>query len=127
MSKLINHLRQKPAHVRRMVAFGTSFVITGFIGLIWVSSLFSGGLDVVASKNDDANKGPSPISVLADQFAEMFRFAGSQLASVGSSFGFAQSSSTESEVKYADTTNKNSVITVQGGGSIGVSTVSNQQ
>lgn len=43
MQKFIHNLKQKPEHVRRRIAVGTSVGITALVGVIWVSALAASG------------------------------------------------------------------------------------
>ncbi len=43
MRDFIERLRAKPEHVRRRIAFGTTFGITGLITLVWVSAVVVSG------------------------------------------------------------------------------------
>jgi hypothetical protein len=39
----INTVRSQPHHIRKRVAFGSAFVLTALIGLIWVGTSLSSG------------------------------------------------------------------------------------
>ena len=95
MKKLINNLRQKPPHVRKMVAFGTSATVAGVIGIVWFSSLVAVGLSTSSEKAKKVDNSPSPISMLVDGAGKLFQSTGNELASVSSVFNFMQSSTTE--------------------------------
>jgi hypothetical protein len=94
MKKIINNLRQKPPHVRKMVAFGTSATVAGVIGIVWFSNLVVVGLDTSSEKAKNADNGPSPISMLIDGAGKLFQSTGNELASVSSVFNFMQSTTT---------------------------------
>ncbi len=118
MKKLINNLRQKPPHVRRMVAFVTSIAITGLIGLIWVSNLIALGVNVPV-ETAEVEKTPSPIALMYGQLKDFVKSTGNQLSSVSSAFDFMQSSTT-SDLSLAKNT-----ITASADGAIGISTTDN--
>jgi hypothetical protein len=110
MKKLINNLRQKPPHVRRMVAFVTSVAVTAIIGIVWISSLVAVG---VSSENDTAEvaKTPSPIALMFDEMKSFFKSTGEDFASVSDSFNSLQ--------------NNDEIVATSTDGSIGVSTTDN--
>lgn len=95
MKKIINNLRQKPPHVRKMVAFGTSATVAGVIGIVWFSNLVVIGLDTSSEKAKKADNSPSPISMLIDGAGKLFQSTGNELASVSSVFNFLESTTTE--------------------------------
>lgn len=101
MNKVINNLREKPIHVRRMIAFATSVFVTGIIGIVWFSNLIAVGLNTQSETAKKSDATPSPLAMLFDQFKSISRGAGNQLASVSSVFGFMQSSTTEAEIYAA--------------------------
>jgi len=109
MKKLIHNLRQKPPHVRRMIAFVTSVAVVAIIGMVWISSLVAVG---VSSENDTAEvaKTPSPIALMFNEIKSFFKSTGEDLASVSDSFSSLQ---------------KNEVVATSTDGSIGVSTTDN--
>lgn len=39
MKKLIATIKQKPEHVRKQIAVGTSIGVTGLVGVIWLASM----------------------------------------------------------------------------------------
>jgi hypothetical protein len=110
MKKLINNLRQKPPHVRRMVAFVTSVAVTAIIGIVWISSLVAVG---VSSENDTAEvaKTPSPIALMFNEMKSFFKSTGEDFASVSDSFNSLQ--------------NNDEIVATSTDGSIGVSTTDN--
>jgi len=110
MKKLIHNLRQKPPHVRRMVAFVTSVAVTAIIGIVWISSLVAVG---VSSENDtvEVAKTPSPIALMFDEIKSFFKSTGEDFASVSDSFNSLQ--------------NNDEIVATSTDGSIGVSTTDN--
>jgi len=49
MQKFIHQLKQKPDHVRRRVAIGTSAGFTALVAIIWVTALTSSGTFALSS------------------------------------------------------------------------------
>ncbi|MEI8062008.1 MAG: hypothetical protein WCG97_01800 [bacterium] len=121
MKKIIHHLKQQPVHVRKMVALGTTIVITGVIVIFWITGLVSTGFATNGNDNKLADNEPSPLAVLGDQIKGMGQVIGNQLASVGSVFGSLQGTSTSDMYSASSTSNQRSTI-IQG--SIGISTSS---
>ena len=57
-AQTLHNLREKPDHVKGHIAFWTSLVITGFIFVIWASSLtVTSGPSSFTYKNEFANSG----------------------------------------------------------------------
>lgn len=109
MKKLINDLRQKPQRVKSMVALGTSAVVTGLIGIIWISSFVATGLNKTNEvEAKQTSNSPSP-----------FTFVYNHLASIStaiSSFGIATTSNNSKSYVPSDT------VEISADGAIGVST-----
>ena len=119
MKKIIHNLRQKPAHIRRMIAFVTSITLTAIVGIIWISNLIALGVNAPAD-TAEVEKTPSPIALLYEQAKELLKSTGNQLAEVNSAFGFMQNGTISEEIITA----KNTVAT-SSDGSIGISTTNN--
>ena len=112
MKKLIHNLRQKPPHVRRIIALSTSVVVTGILGIIWISNLVA--VNAVPSPDtNNEDKTPSPFALMFDQMNDFFKSAGSDLAEVSSAFGFLEGTTTVSDPR--------DVIATSTDGSVGVS------
>lgn len=63
----IEHVRAKPHHVRRKVAFSAAAGIAGFIGLIWLSaSLGTGAFAIAGSSFSDQTKQSAVVTVGAN-------------------------------------------------------------
>jgi hypothetical protein len=120
MKKIIHNLRQKPAHVRRMIAFVTSITFTALVGIIWISNLIALGVNASADTAVVEEKTPSPIALLYGQAKELLKSTGNQLAEVSSAFNFMQSTTTSRKLQPA----KNTIATSTDG-SIGISTTNN--
>jgi hypothetical protein len=116
MKKLIHNLRQKPLHVRRMIAFVTSITLTALIGLILVSNLIAIGTNAQVETIEE--KTPSPFALMYEHMKDFFKSTGNQMAEVSTIFSSLQSSTTVEEHST-----KNTVAT-SSDGSIGVSTTS---
>ena len=57
MQEFLLKLKQKPEHVRRQIAVGTSAGITALVGIIWVATMASSGafaLDTSGTANTNA-------------------------------------------------------------------------
>lgn len=114
MKKLINNLRQKPPHVRRMIAFVTSIAVTGIVGLIWISNLIA--LSIKTPVETAETKTPSPFALMYGQIKDFVKSTGNQMAEVSSAFNFMQSSTTPEIYPAKDT------VATSSDGTIGIST-----
>ncbi len=83
MKRHIEHLRSKPEHVKRRIAFVTSLVVTAIIFVFWVTSLTlqitSDDTDTSGAAVSADTKPDSPASVLSasakdayDQIKDIF-------------------------------------------------------
>lgn len=128
MKKIIEDIRQKPPHVRRMFAFGTSLGVTGIIAIVWFTSLIAQGLaPSPVVKDQVVSQGPSPFSVMKDQFSDIVKMAGNQMANISTAFSFMQSSTTDSGIYDKKSGISSSTIKIDDNSSIGVSTTSVDQ
>ena len=64
MRKIVEKLRQKPAHVRDQIAIFSAFMVTGIVAFFWLASLTTeyGSQEAKSSFNDSF----SPFRVLGD-------------------------------------------------------------
>ncbi len=114
MKKLIHNLRQKPAHVRRTIAFVTSITVTFLVGLILVSNIKS--LSTKVPVENTENKTPSPLALMYGGMKDFFKSTGNELAEVSTIFKSLQTTTTDDAFSHRDT------IATSSDGAIGVST-----
>jgi hypothetical protein len=60
VSSYVSHLRSKPEHVRRRVAFWSSFGVTALIALFWVVSFTTIGSSAQGAIADTVNRVQTP-------------------------------------------------------------------
>lgn len=114
MKKLINHLRNQPPHVKSMVAFVTSGVVTAFLGLIWISNLVVVGINSTPEKTA-VEKTPSPLALMYGNLKDFAKDTGNSLANVSSVFSFMESEVLEDKYQPKD------IVTKSADGVIGIS------
>lgn len=59
MEDLVRKLKQKPEHVRRRIAVGTSAGITALVAIVWVTAMTASGTFALNSNPSAAKKAPS--------------------------------------------------------------------
>lgn len=61
LTEHIEHVKTKPHHVRKRVAFGVAGGVTGLIGLVWLAGSLSFGLFAIKDHNFAESTGAVPV------------------------------------------------------------------
>lgn len=97
MKDFIANLRQKPEHVRKRIAVGTSVGVTGFVGLVWITAMTATGAFALQNSNTETPNTPSEEFALSgtnvqSNFSEL-------MGAVGAATG---ATSSDPELKIVD-------------------------
>ena len=97
MKEFIANLRQKPEHIRKRIAVGTSVGVTGLVGLIWITAMATTGAFALSTPNTEGTETP----------AEEFALSGTNVQSnfsqlMGAVGAAAGATSSDPELKIVD-------------------------
>lgn len=96
MKDYIAQLRQKPEHVRKRIAVGTSVGITGLVGIIWVSAMATTGAFALNTDAPAESSGNEPFALSGTNVKSNFS---DLMGAVGAATG---SGSSSPELKIVD-------------------------
>ncbi len=85
MFSLLERLRKKPKHTRKIIALCTSFGVTAFIFIFWISGVHIHS--VSTSKTPGTAESPSPFKVIQRYTSEFVAGVGETFSGIGDLFG----------------------------------------
>jgi hypothetical protein len=83
MQRHLHALRQKPEHIRKSIAVGASFGITGLVALVWVGTLASTGAFALAPLGATNTQVATETTQSASPFSNFSQLLGGAAASGG--------------------------------------------
>jgi hypothetical protein len=108
MFEIIEKIRHKPEGIKKQIAFGLSFLITGLIFVIWISILYPNWKTGQDNENKITSAEPSPLSTITSTFSDGIK-------NISGQFGKAKSllSSVVQSVEQGTTTPLEAVVVEQ--------------